>query len=296
MKQSAHNKPEVSVILVNYNQPGVTAECLESLRQVRSVSMEIFVVENGCRPEGLLDASHFPEVHVIHSEKNLGFAGGNNLAIREALGEYILLLNNDTEVTPDFLLPMLETMRTQEDAGIVSPKILFYHSDKRIQYAGTIAINPFTCRGRTIGYGEKDETQYDDVRKTDLAHGACMLIRRDVIGQIGALSEEYFLYYEEYDFCERAKRFGYTIFYNGQAKIFHKESTSVGKLSPLKAYFMAKNRVLFARRNFKGWEKVLSISYYFLLALPKNLLTESLSGRYKNSWATLKGALRNISS
>ncbi len=287
--------PKVSIITINFNQANVTRECLNSLRKITYPNVEIFLVDNASAPENRIHQDEYPEVIFIQSDKNLGFTGGNNLAMKVATGDFVLLLNNDTEVSAGFLEPLLKTFIDHPDAGIVSPKIIFFDTGKLIQYAGTTAINPYTCRGYTIGYKETDNGQHNAVRKTDLAHGACMLIKREVINKIGMLHDRFFIYYEEYDYCEMTKRAGFSIYYNGLSCIFHKESVSVGKLSSFKAYYMAKNRVLFARRNFSGWKKAISLSYFFVLALPKNIISEALAGRYKNSIGMIKGAFRNFS-
>lgn len=283
--------PKVSIITVNYNQAKVTEALLRSLRKISYPEYEIFVVDNGSNEDCTYLQQMFPEIHLIESKKNLGFAGGNNLAITVAKGEFVLLLNNDTEVTTDFLEVMVDGFQGHPSIGIMSPKILYYNSEEIIQYAGTSAIQPLTCRGFTFGYKEKDVGQYDYNKKTDLAHGACMLIRKEVIEKIGMLHEAYFLYYEEYDFCEKAKKEGFEIYYNGHAKIFHKESVSVGKLSPLKSFHMAKNRILFAKRNFNTLNKFTSIAFYLFIAMPKNILFEAIQGRFKNSIAIVRGVL-----
>lgn len=284
------NYPKVSIVIVNYNQTDVTLACLKSLRHVTYPNLEIFLVDNGSKPENRGHFTDFTEVQLIQSEVNLGFAGGNNLALKVATGDYLLLLNNDTEVPPNFLEPMVDTFKTYPDAGIVSPKIIFYHTDRLIQYAGTNAINPYTCSGHTTGYMEYDNGQHNEIRKTDLAHGACMLFSRDVMNKIGMLPDSYFIYYEEYDFCMMAKRAGFSIYYNGLSEILHKQSVTMGVASPMKSYYMAKNRVQFAKRNFTSLEKTASLTYYYLVALPKNIVSEAIAGRYKNSVATVKGA------
>jgi len=284
------NLPKISIILVNYNHLEVTYECLKSLRKLTYPNTEIWVVDNNSLIENRLNPDLFPEIHYLQSDVNLGFAGGNNLAIKKAKGDYILLLNNDTEVSPDLIEKLLIPFNEFPDAGIVSPKILFYYENNLIQYAGTNAINPLTCRGYTNGYKEKDQGQFNFIKITDLANGACMLIKRSVIDTVGLLSESFFLYYEEYDYCEMAKRAGFSIYFTGFTYILHKESVSVGKGSPLKSYYMAKNRILFAKRNFNGWQKTVSLIYYYVLALPKNLLYDAIDGRFKNVSATLRGA------
>ena len=282
--------PKISIITVNFNQAEVTARLLDSLRLAAYPDLEIFVVDNASKEDASWLKTDYPEIIYISSDKNLGFAGGNNLAIHQAKGAFVLLINNDTEVPPGFLQPMVQTFHDHSDAGIVSPTILFYHTPGLIQYAGTGAIQPLTCRGFTRGYGEMDKGQYKNISQTDLAHGACMMIHAKVLRDIPGLSEDFFLYYEEYDFCEQAKRLGYTIYHCGLSEIYHKESISVGKLSPLKAYYMARNRIVFAKRNFSGFNRFSSILYYYCLALPKHLFTEIAHRRYTNAKALLKGA------
>lgn len=281
--------PKVSIITINYNQASVTMECLKSLQRITYPNYEIIVVDNGSLTEHRIDTKAFPHIRFIQSPINLGFSGGNNLAIKHSFSDYILLLNNDTVVPNNFLEPLVNTMITQPDAGIVSPKIIYFNTDHCIQYAGTSSISPLTCRGKTTGYHEKDTGQYDVEIATPLAHGACMLIKRQVVERIGLLNEAYFLYYEEYDFCERAKKAGYHVYYNGHSHILHKESMSVGKNSSLKSFYMARNRILFALLNFDGIQKYISIIYYLMFALPKNVIKEMLALRFKNSRSMLQG-------
>ena len=287
--------PRVSVISVNYNQAEVTCDMLESLLAVDWPDLEVIVVDNASPKAPSLITERFPQIRFIQSDKNLGFAGGNNIAIAKATGDYILLLNNDTIVPKDFIKPLIETYRQHPDAGIVSPKIVFYYSEGLVQYAGTGKINPMTCRGETHGYMQQDGPDFDHERKTDLAHGACMMISRAVIDKIGVLDEGYFMFYEEYDYCERAKRAGFEIYYNGHSHILHKQSISVGKNSPLKSYYMTRNRIYFSRKNFKGMSRIASILFTFLIAVPKNTIKEFINGNRENSRSILRGAWWNLS-
>ena len=263
-------KPLVSVITVNYNQSGVTRDFLNSMRSITYPSVEIFVVDNGSpndNPDTL--AEEFPEIKLIKTEKNLGFAGGNNLALEPAEGEYCLFINNDTEVEPDFLEPLV--LRFQEDPslGMVSPKIKFFHTPETIQYAGYYPYNWITIRQHLIGYREKDRGQYDEGGYTFGAHGAAMMIPRKVIQEIGPMAELFFLYYEEHDWCERIKRAGYQVYYEPRSVVWHKESVSTGRASPLKLYYLTRNRILFARRNNRGITKLISLVYLFTVVPAK---------------------------
>jgi GT2 family glycosyltransferase len=267
---------------------------LESLRYVTWPDIEVIVVDNASSRNCDIICERYPEVKFIKSSRNLGFAGGNNLAIKQATGDYILLLNNDTVVTPGFIEPMLESFERHPNAGIVSPKIVFYYSDNLVQYAGTSEISKLTLRGSTIGYMQKNDGSFDYEAKTHLSHGACMMIPKAVIDKVGLMDESYFMYYEEYDYCERVKKAGYTIYYNGHSSILHKQSVTTGKQSPLKAYYMSRNRIYFSRKNYSGISKLLSVLYTSVIALPKNFISELLSGRWQNSLAIARGSVWNL--
>lgn len=279
--------PLVSVITVNFNQPEVTAQLLLSLEKISYPSIEVFVVDNGCEKGCLHLKKTFPEAKFLESSRNLGFAGGNNLAIKQAKGEFILLLNNDTEVAPDFLEPMTELFQKVPKLGIVSPLII-YEEGKLIQYAGAKAINLFTGRGKKIGNKQEVSPLYEKAEPTELAHGAAMMFPRFLINELGYLPEEYFLYYEEHDFCEAAKRAGYKIYFQGASKVYHKESISVGKANALKTYYMNRNRLLFIQRNAGGFQKFTAQLFYLLLAFPKNLIRHLLSGEGEHVKALIK--------
>ena len=291
------NKPLVSIISVNYDQPQVTCGMLESLRNLSYKNIEIIIVDN-CSPkhDPEIIKESYPEIKLIKSSKNLGFAGGNNLAIIEAKGKYLFFLNNDTEVTNSCIEPLVNLFETNSSAGIVSPKILFFDSDSTIQYAGSTEINPWTGRNKGIGSMEKDYGQFNTSYETDLAHGAAMMVPKAIIDEVGLMPEIYFLYYEELDWCEMIKRKGYTCHYMGESSIYHKESISVGKASLLKTYYINRNRLLFIRRNFFGFQKWSSYLVFLLLAIPKRSLTHAIKGEWKHCIALWKGVFWNFKS
>ncbi len=267
-------EPLISVITVNYNQSALTNVMIESLKKCTYKNLEIIVVDNASpddQPEEI-KAQH-PEIKLVKSAKNLGFAGGNNLGMEVANGEYVLFLNNDTEVEPSFLEPMIDVFKNDESIGMASPKIIYYGTDDIIQYAGAVGINMITGRGRKIGHGEKDLGQHDRSKLTDLAHGAALMIPMKVIVEVGLMPDIFFLYYEEHDWCEMVKRAGYKVMYVANSLIYHKESMSVGKNSPLKSYYMARNRLMFMRRNVRGLKYIFSVLFFLLISLPKNVLT-----------------------
>lgn len=287
--------PKVSIITINFNNAAVTCELLTSLRHVTYSRVETIVVDNHSQenPETII-TQQFPEVKFIRSEQNLGFAGGNNLGLQHATGEYILYLNNDTEVDPGFLDPLVALFETNPRAGAASPKILYHNSGGIIQYAGSTRINPLTGRNKRIGYLEKDNGQHDRLKKTDVTHGAAMMVPRRVIDQVGPMPDFFFLYYEEIDWCETIKRGGYDIYYVPASRIFHKESMSVGKKSTLKTYYMTRNRLLFMRRNTRGIKKLSWIVFFLLVSFPKNLFGYMVKRDTPNARAFWRGLVWNI--
>lgn len=288
-------RPLVSIITVNFNQLQHTLALLSSLRNITYPEVEVIVVDNASRENSAQAIKEsFPEVVVIVSEENLGFAGGNNLGIRAAKGEYILFLNNDTEVDPGFIEPLVKVFETNALAGAASSKIIYHNSDNIIQYAGSTCLNPLTGRNKRIGYMERDRGQHDTLRETDLAHGCAMMVPRRVIDTVGMMPELFFLYYEEIDWCETIKRNGFKIYYVPNSKVYHKESMSVGKNSVLKTYYMTRNRLLYMRRNSSGLSKIMAFAFFIFFSIPKNMITHLKQRELEHVKAFWRGCIWNL--
>jgi GT2 family glycosyltransferase len=290
------DQPLVSIITVHYNHLADTIEFLESAMQLTYKPVEIIVVDNASQKEPITDdvKNRFPSITFIRSERNLGFAGGNNVGIRSAHGEYFFFLNNDTLLPQQLLESVVGFMKAHPDAGMASPKVL-YPDKVTIQYAGAIGINPMTGRGKRIGLFEKDNGQYDKEYMTDLGHGAALIVRRTVAELIGPMPEIYFLYYEEHDWCMSARRRGYNMYYVGSTHVIHKESISTGgDESPQKTYYLTRNRLLFMRRNFTGAKFLAGIFFFMILSMPKNILAFLLKGRTDLVKAYFKGIGWNL--
>jgi GT2 family glycosyltransferase/carbonic anhydrase/acetyltransferase-like protein (isoleucine patch superfamily) len=287
--------PLVSIITINYDQTEVTRDLLISLRKISYSKVEIIIVDNGSRDDSILNLRNdFPEINIIQTKKNLGFAGGNNVGFRIAKGEYIVLVNNDVEVTPNFLEPLVETFQLNPQCGLASPKIIFFDRNEVIQYAGSNKISPYTGRGDRQGYLEMDGGQYNSINETQLGHGACLMVSRDLIKRIGNMPEFYFLYYEEHDWTERAKSIGFKVFFVGTSKIYHKESISTGKNSPLKTYYLTRNRILFLRRNSSLIQRIVSYFFIVFIATPKNLFDFILQRDVPNLKAYIRGFVAGL--
>lgn len=285
--------PLISIITVNYNGCKHTLDLLQSVQQLTYPNVEVIVVDNHSSESVAPIRQQYPDVQLICLTENLGFAGGNNVGIRAAKGAYFYLVNNDTVLPADSLEPLLERAFSHPDAGIICPKILYYDNPSIIQYAGYTAIHPVTVRNKGIGYQEPDQGQYQTAYTTALAHGAAMFIPQTVAAEVGLMAEIFFLYYEETDYCEMIKRAGYSIWYEPASVILHKESMSVGKESVLKAYYMSRNRLLYLRRNVSWPLFLISLLYYFLIAVPKNSLVYVTHQQFKHLKAYLKGVWWN---
>lgn len=284
-------QPLISFITICYNGLEDTRQLVESLQStVQSVSYEIIIVDNASAGnEAELLGKEFPGLIVLRSDRNLGFSGGNNLGIRAAAGKYIFLINNDTYLTEDGLLYLVERIESQANIGGVSPKIRFAFPPQAIQFAGYTPLSRITLRNALIGFGEVDDGRFDKAGPTLYLHGAAMMIKREAIEKTGLMPEIYFLYYEELDWSTRLAQAGYELWYEPRCTVFHKESQSTGRQSKLRTFYLTRNRLLYAWRNLKGIDRWLSILYQLSVATPKSLLTSALKGRFDICGAILKG-------
>ena len=292
--------PLVSIITVNYGQAEVTCQLLASLRKISYPSTEVIVVDNASPDEDPESIKRlFPEITLIRSDRNLGFAGGNNLGIRNAKGEFVLLLNNDTEVDPGFLEPLVAKLQSDPKAGAASPQIRFHAQPDTIQYAGSTPLNPYTVRSHGIGYREKNHGQYNRDARTAFVHGAAMLVPSRVIREVGLMAECYFLYYEELDWGIRIRKAGYDLWFVHNSLVWHKESVTTGKMSPLKVYYMNRARLIYLRRNTRGFTFLVALLFQLFVSVPKNTLKYAFTGKPGQCKAYLDAIswhLKNISS
>ena len=268
--------PQVFIIILNWNNYQDTKECLDSLKGITYPNYKIIVVDNGSVDKsGERLRKEFPQCIFIRNESNLGFAEGNNVGIEHALNDgadYILLLNNDTIVKPGFLEPLVRTADIDEEIGVVGPMVYFYDEPKVIQSIGA-RISLWKGSHSIIGIWEADKGQYNTLMKVDYVSGAALLAKRRMIKDVGLLDADYFLYSEEVDWCYRATKAGYKIMAVPESKIWHKVSSSTGGTrSPVSAYFLTRNRILFMRKHARlyHWATFLP---FFAVDILKSLLS-----------------------
>ncbi len=243
--------PLVAVVIVNYKGRDDTLECLASLAAFTYLRVAVYVVDQASG-DGTPDAvrAAFPDVRVIENRENNGFAGGNNVGIRQALADgvdYVFLLNNDTTVAPNLLEPLVKLMAGDETIGACGPQMRYFDAPETVWSDG----GSVDWRGRStlLGDGETANDPPDEPRDVPFVVGAGLIAPRRVWETVGLLDERYFLYYEETDWCARVRKAGYRIVSCPSAVLWHKISRSTGASSPLTLYYMRRNILLYLSQH-----------------------------------------------
>jgi GT2 family glycosyltransferase len=290
-------QPLISIITLTWNQTEVTCQFLESTRNLTYKNYEILVCDMGSEidPTERITAANYPHTRVLRSEKNLGFTGGNNWGIRQAKGDFVFIVNNDTEVTPELLDVLIEPFFSDPSIGVTCPKIRFFQQPDMIQYAGFNPINVLTGRTTAVGSKEIDKGQCDVSGYTYGAHGCAMMVSREIIDKVGLFPENFFIYYEEWDWSARILKAGYHIYYQAKGLIYHKESITMGKQSAIKVYYHTRNRILYMRRNTSWYQFAVFISFFTLFSAPKAVITYLIKRQNEHLKSFVKGATWNLS-
>jgi len=269
---------KVSIIILNWNGLEDTVECLESLGKITYPNYEVIVVDNASEGDDvrILSERFGDYVYIIENEENYGFAEGNNIGIRYALSsnaDYVLLLNNDTVVHPDFLSELVREAVTYKNVGIAGPTMYYYDQQEKVCVTANF-INYWTGNLFSRRRGEIDLEQVEGAVEVDWVGGFCMLISRNVLLTAGLLDARFFFYYDDPDICIRAARQGFRILYVTGSKVWHKlatrlafrkkKSTSYG----LHAYSLVRNRFILMQKHWSGPQLVTS-SICYVASWPK---------------------------
>lgn len=294
----ADELPLVSLITINYNQAETTRQFLESTNGLTYPNYEIIVVDNASVPalDTQIDVQQYSRMRLVHSERNLGFTGGNNIGIEAAKGNFFLIINNDTELPANLIEELLKPFGENPQIGVTCPKIRYYDQPDTLQYAGYNSMNMYTGTATPVGYKQPDDVRYDQPGTTPFAHGCAMLVSRAVIDQVGRFAERFFLYYEELDWSQRIRNGGFLIHYQPSASILHKESVSVGAHNPLKTYYLTRNRILYMRRHCSSLQRLIFYVFFAGCVVPKHLISYVATGQFRHARAFAKGVLWNFTS
>jgi O-antigen biosynthesis protein len=266
---------EVSLIILSHNGENVIEACLESVIQTDYEFLEIILVDNGSKDKTFEIASRYNnKIEIIKTNRNLSFAEANNLGMKKAKGDFLVLLNDDTVVTRNWIRSLINVFEHYPKVGIAGCKILYPDTDIIQHFGGYIKPNGITNH---YGNGERDGENYNNIHHVTYVTGAAFAIRRSLIEAIGYLPEVYKpIYFEEVEYCFRAKKSGWEIVVSPDARIYHYESQKTGAKSFGFYFKYHKNRIKFVLRNFKLSEIFnASISEFFWIF--KNLSIKHLS-------------------
>jgi GT2 family glycosyltransferase len=278
--------PKVSIILLNYNSFVDTNDCLDSLAKCTYANFDVWIVDNASSDDSIQKLqNNYSQHHYIHSKENKGFSGGCNVGSKAALengAEYLLMLNNDTEVDPDLLSHLVDVAEAKENVGLVGGKSYFY-SDKNVFWDAGGIINLRSGNGKRIGHFEEDKGQYDTERKVEFVTGCLMLIPEKVATEVGLLPECYFFGVEEWDYGCMVRKAGFDLWFAPKAKIWHKVGGAHSDVDPVYYYNFIRSRLLFMRRNASKAAYLLFFvkfylhSRYYKLIKHKDILKETNS-------------------
>lgn len=258
------NHPRVSVVILTWNGLDLLKTFLPSVAATTYPNLELIVADNGSTDGSTawVEAT-FPEIITVQHPENWGFCKGYNEALSAATGDYLVLLNNDVEVPPDWLEPLIQRMEHEPDIGAVQPKLLRYDRRDWFEYAGGAGGfldrfgYPFT-RGRVLFTLEPDEGQYDEPRDLLWATGAALVLRRSAIDEVGLLDERFVLHMEEIDLCWRLNRHGWRVVAEPASVVYHMGGATLPQGSPRKTYYNFRNSLLMLYKNLAPptWRRV----------------------------------------
>lgn len=286
-----NNNCLIYILILNWNGWKDTLECVESCLRLKYSRFKILIVDNGSTDTSeVILRKQLPNIEFIQTGTNLGFAGGNNVGIRYALergADYVWLLNNDTVVAPDALSALIDVAETDVRVGMVGSKIHFFNTPRLLWYAGAVLDPAMPHRVGHRGLNEEDQGQYDETGETGFVTGCSLLVRREVIEEIGLLDEHYFLYAEDADWNVQARRAGWKLVYSHRSIVLHKISASMGGMeSPRMNYYLARNLLYFIKKNYPSFLLKTFVSILFqnvIVMIKKRRLTSA-------KWA-IKGIL-----
>ncbi len=263
----------VDIIVLSYNNFDYINRCVTSILNSDYKDIKIYIVDNASRPEVLnrvrCSFADLPQIVLIENKKNLGFAEGNNIALRQVRGKYTVILNNDTIVEPDWLDPMINMMESDEGIGACQPKILDMNDRLRFEYGGAAGgfIDtygyPF-LRGRIFDTVEADSGQYNDNVELDWCSGTAFIVRNEVLREVGLFDPIYFMYGEENDFCWRIRMCGHKIVFVHDSVVYHLGKGSIGRRPLFKLHLNYRNSIILLVKNLPLGQLIMVLPVRFL--------------------------------
>lgn len=294
----------IAIVILNWNGKHFLAQFLKGVVEnsdVEGHKVDVVVADNGSTDGSAIWLSaKFPEVKTLLFDKNYGFTGGYNKALKQISYDYFLLLNSDVDVPKGWLAPLVGFMESNQNAAACMPKMLSYSEPNRFEYAGAAGgfIDfwgyPF-CRGRILNVTENDNGQYDDSKEIFWATGACMMVRSHDFWSVGGFDNDFFAHMEEIDLCWRFKRRGYSIWVVPQSKVFHVGGGTLPNNNPRKVYLNHRNNLMMLLKNLSRRSLIPVILFRLLLDM-LSAVGYSLSGNVKFSVSVFKAHIHFVKS
>lgn len=288
---------KVAVVILNWNGKAFLEQFLPSVTSMSNLrDVEVWVADNGSTDDSLnFIREIYPTVKTLVLDKNYGFTGGYNRALKQIDAKYYVLLNSDVEVSPNWIEPIIDVMDKDEEIAAAMPKILAHHDKVSFEYAGAGGgfIDKFGypfCRGRMISAIEKDEGQYDDYAEVFWATGACMFVRAKTYHEVGGLDEEFFAHMEEIDLCWRLKNRGYKVAYQPASTVYHVGGGTLPNENPRKLYLNYRNNLFLLYKNLPS-SKLLSTLFFRMVLDGLSALMYVVQGKGSYFMAVLKAHL-----
>lgn len=302
---------KVAIILLNWNGATDTIECLESLKNVNYLDYDIYLVDNNSRKESIDELTSYIQNDGFYSsetiavnqldtyrknlntnllfilnDNNAGFAGGNNVALRyimnNNLSEYVMLLNNDTVVSSDFINGLIDKVKQSDENGFVGINTYYYDNNKQIQTVGGGLVD--------LVHGECSAITSSGIDEFDFITGSCVLMPLHVLKEVGLMDESYFMYWEDVDWSTRTRNKGYKLRVADYGYIYHKEGASIHSMRRI--YYHTRNRIKYMKKFTKGF-KLLKFIIYIILFVIKESLTNIIKNR-EYSKALLNGLIKGL--
>lgn len=304
--QEKKNLPQIAILVLNWNSYTHTHTCLQSLKRCTQELFQVIVIDNHSS-DGSVDVleAENPEVIFLRNKENLGFTGGNNVGIEYALTkgyEFIMLLNNDTEVQPNFLEPLLKVLDEHPEAGAVQPKMMYNHDRNLIWNAGGM-FKKWLCLPVSLGAEKKDHPRYDIPKRVDWITGCCILTRSEIVKRVGGQDESFFYGYDDVDWSFRLKEGDKnTLHYEPASVIFHdagvagrnEQGNKEGFLKPFVHYFYVRNNIFILRR-YASWVFLPTIVLFHVGKFSGYLVYFLLRRRFRKFSATIAGIKDGLS-
>ena len=273
---SISSYPKVTIVVLNWNAFEDTYHCILSLKKITYKNFSIILVDNDST-DGSYEKlkNEFVDIEVLQSGRDGGYAYGTNFGAKVALkkdADYVVYLNNDTEVEPDFLDRIMDVFNNYENVGIVSSKILYMH-DKKTLYCAGGKFRKFMCAGRNKFQGKDAADHANEITEIDFAEGCCMSIKREVFEKIGFMNEDYFMYFDDIDYSVRAIKY-FKLYYTPYSKLYHKTGAGLTwtDFTAFYYYYFTRNRINFYKNFYSWYWYVYVILYSVSISILKSIV------------------------